>query len=66
MFSNDEATTERRDAYLAALEHEKRGYEARREAKQNGLHIGGLDLSVEQLDDRIKQVAAEIKRAKKV
>lgn len=61
MFSKDEATTERRQAYVAALEHEKAGYIARLEAKQNGLHTGGLDLSVEQLADRIKQVDQVIK-----
>ncbi len=65
MFTKEEATAERRAAYVAALEHERAGYVARREAKQNGLHTGGLDLTVEQLDDRIKQVDAMIKRVKK-
>lgn len=59
-----EAIKERQAAYLAALEHEKAGYQARLKAKKQGRHTVGLDLTVEQLADRIKQVDTAIKSVK--
>lgn len=60
MYTADEATKQRQEAYIAALQHERDGYVARRDAKAKGLHTSGLDLTVEQLDDRISQVDAVI------
>lgn len=65
MYAKDEVTVERARARVAALEHEKTGYAARIEAKKAGRSSGiGEDLSVKALEDRQKQVDAEIKLAK--
>lgn len=63
MFNEKEATKERISSYVAALEHERKGYVARQEAVKAG-HADRLDAA--QLDLRIKDVDAEIKRAKKL
>jgi hypothetical protein len=66
MYAADEVTVERAQKVLAALEYERTGYEARIAATEKGLRPAfGLPLTVEQLDDRIKQVDAEIARVKK-
>lgn len=66
MYANSDITIERAEAYKAALEAEKEGYEARLAAKKNGRTSGiGSDLTEEQLLDRIKQVDDEIKRVDK-
>ncbi len=55
------STVEQVKAYVAALEREKQGYEARVDAAKNNRQER---LPVEQLEDRIVQVDAELKRAK--
>lgn len=64
MYAADELTVERAEARKASLEHERKGYVARIAAKKAGRFSGvGEDLTLEQLDDRVKQVDAEIKSA---
>lgn len=62
MQSAQETTKERREAYLAALEHEKAGYEARLAR----LAAGKSDpRSKAELEELVKGVAAELARAKR-
>lgn len=62
MFSSQEATKERIDAYLGALEEEAVQYEAGLDAAK----AGGDEKRVEKLDRRLKGVKAEIDRVKKI
>ena len=62
MFTAEEATQERVDAYVAALEQEKAGYEARINAIESGKH-DPTGKTVEQLKARIRQVQDELARA---
>jgi uncharacterized small protein (DUF1192 family) len=61
MFTKDEQTEERVDAYVDALEWERKGYEARLAAVGKNRDER---LDADQLQDRIDQVDAEIARVK--
>lgn len=63
MFDSNEATKERVSSYVAALEQERKGYEARQAAVKAG-HLDRLDEP--QLGLRVKDVDAEIARCKKL
>lgn len=63
MFTAEEATKERVDAYLAGLERELDGYQFRVKALADGKFER---LTKEQLEARVKAVQAEIARVKKV
>lgn len=63
MYTQAEATKERTEAYVVALEHEKEGYKARIAA----LAAGKRDrLDKEQLTALVKGVDAEIARVKRL
>lgn len=59
---NQESSSEQIESYLAALELEKRGYEARLAAQKSGAREDPL--SAAQLGGRVKQVEAEQKRVR--
>ena len=63
MFTAEEATKERVGAYLAALEQEKAGLEARVVRVKDG-RPDPVNATAEQLAGRVKDVDGEIKRAK--
>lgn len=63
MFTAEEATKERVDAYLAALERELKGYEFRVKALSEGK---AERLPKETLDARVAATKAEIARVKKL
>lgn len=63
MFTAQEATKERVGAYLAALEQEKAGLEARVTRVKDG-RPDPVNATAEQLAGRVKDVDGEIKRAK--
>lgn len=62
MYTKSEATEERVQAYLTALEREKDGYQTRIGNLEAGMHE---TLTTEQLEARISHVDAEIDRVKK-
>jgi uncharacterized small protein (DUF1192 family) len=62
MYTKSEATEERVQAYLTALEREKDGYQTRIGNLEAGMHE---TLTTEQLEARIGHVDAEIDRVKK-
>lgn len=61
MFAKNELNTKRAAVMVASLEREKAGYEARVAAVKDGHED---PRTVAQLEDRIKQVDASIKRYK--
>jgi hypothetical protein len=63
MFTAEEATKERVDAYVGALEHELEGYEARLKSLAEGTKER---LDKKQLDALVAGVKAEIARVKKL
>lgn len=62
MFSKDEATKERIDAYITALNEEAEQYAAGLEAAKSG----GDEERVAKLERRLKGVQEELKRVKSI
>lgn len=63
MFTSEEATKERVDAYVAALEHELEGVKARIARVKDG-RPDPVQATIEVLGAREKDIEAELKRAK--
>lgn len=59
-------TEQHKASHLAALERERQGYEARKPLAARGRDPYTADMTVEQLDQRIADVDAELERVRGV